>query len=33
MEANVTRTNLFPVFVGIAAIVAVILVLYGRGII
>jgi hypothetical protein len=33
MEANTTRKNLFPVFVGIAAIVAIILILYGRGII
>jgi len=33
MEANTTRTNLFPAFVGFAVIVAIILVLYGRGII
>ncbi len=34
MEANTnTRKNLFPVFVGIAALVAIILIVYGRGII
>ena len=34
MEANTnTRKNLFPIFVGIVALVAIILILYGAGII